>query len=96
MQSIEDDLTQRVWLCSGGSRFSRPEHVVARIVEKWWRQHMIDYDGGGPQVLSLELQGENLGLPELVVSGYGDVFLHPYLVEGIARICSDCFFRVKT
>uniref|UniRef100_A0A453MV96 Uncharacterized protein n=1 Tax=Aegilops tauschii subsp. strangulata TaxID=200361 RepID=A0A453MV96_AEGTS len=62
MQSIIDGLTQRIWLCSGGSWVSNPAHAAVRIVEKWWRQHAIDSDDGTSQVPGLELRGENLGL----------------------------------
>ena len=41
MQSTNDGLTRRVWLCSGGGRKS---DVAARIAEKWWREHLSDFD----------------------------------------------------
>ena len=71
-------------------------HVAAGIVEKWRRQHMSDFDGGVTQAPGLELRGEILGQPRVVMPGNGDGFLRHYLVEGIARICLDRFFRVKT
>jgi hypothetical protein len=39
-----------------------PPQVAAGIVEKWWRQHMIDFDGDASRVPSLEIRGENLDL----------------------------------
>uniref|UniRef100_A0A453P8M9 Uncharacterized protein n=1 Tax=Aegilops tauschii subsp. strangulata TaxID=200361 RepID=A0A453P8M9_AEGTS len=53
MHSTDNGLTQRVWMCSGGGWFSRPVHAASWIVEKWWEQHLIDFD---------ELRGDNLGL----------------------------------
>ena len=44
----------------------------------------------------LELRGESLGQTRVVIPGNGDFFLHRDFVGGIARIRSDCFFRVKT
>ena len=57
---------------------------------------MSDFDGGASRAPGLELRGESLGQTREVIPGNGDVFLCHYLVESIARICSDGFFRVKT
>ena len=48
-------------------------HVAAGIAEKWWQQRLSDLDGGATRAPNLELQGESLGLPELVIPGNGDV-----------------------
>ena len=69
--------------------------VAAGIAKKRWRQYIRDFE----VVLrapGLELRGESLGHTRVVIPGDGDVFLCRYLVGGIARLCSDYFFRVKT
>ena len=86
---MDDDLTQR-------DDCTALLHIADGIEEKWWRQHISDFDSGATRAPGLELRGEILGQPRVVMPGNGDVFLRRYLVEGIARICSDCFFRVKT
>ena len=80
---MDDDLTQR----DGCTVAAVESHVATEIVEKWWRQHMTDFDGGATRAPCLELRGEILGQPRVVMPGNGDVFLRRYLVEGIARIC---------
>lgn len=58
MQIMNDDLTRR----DGYAVAAVSPHVTAVIVEKWWRRHLSDFDGGANQALGHELQGENLGL----------------------------------
>lgn len=57
MQTMNNDLTQKGGCVAGviGS------HIAAGIVEKWWRQHVSDFDGAAIQAPGLELQGERLG-----------------------------------
>jgi hypothetical protein len=55
---------------------------------------MKDFDGGA-MCTGLELRGESLGMT-YVGSWQWRCCLCRYLVEGIARTCSGCFFRVKT
>jgi hypothetical protein len=44
MQSMDNNLTQRVWLCCYGDEISSASHIVVGIEEKWWRQHKIDFN----------------------------------------------------
>ena len=41
MQIMDDDLTQRNGLVATATL-----EVAAGIVEKWWRQHLSDFEGG--------------------------------------------------
>jgi hypothetical protein len=58
MQIMGSDLTQR----NGCATTAITSHVVVGIVEKWWRQHISDFDGGATCAPGLELRGESLGL----------------------------------
>ena len=42
MQTMDEVLIQR----DGCAAAMVTSHVAAGIVEKWWRQHMNDFDGG--------------------------------------------------
>lgn len=44
MQSMDNSLTQRVWLCNNGDEISSASHIVGGIEEKWSRQQKIDFN----------------------------------------------------
>ena len=48
-------------MCGGGDCTS---HVAAGIAEKWWRQHMSDFDDGAIFASRLEFGVKSLGLTD--------------------------------
>ena len=94
IQTMDNGLTQR----DGG--------VAAAITYRnfasscWDRGKVVvttreSLDGGATRAPNLELRGESLGDQGWLCLAM-PMFLRRYLVDGIVRICSDWFFRVKT
>ena len=76
---MDDGLTQR----DGGAVAAVASHVAAGIVEKWWRQHMSDFDGGATRAPGLELQGKILGQTRVVIPSNGNVFYAITLLKAL-------------